>query len=534
MMDELDTEEHRQSTIRDYWFVIVRRRWYLMGPFFLCGLGGIVIAWTWPLQYRSEALILVEEQKVPEQYVIPDITTSLQARLNTMMEQILSHTRLQRLIEAFTLYAKERSRMPIEDVIDTMRQHISVEPVATATQNRSGDLTGFKIYYSSENPRLAQRVANELTSLFIEENLRARTQQSANMTAFLENQLGSAKADLENQERQLREYKLHYLGELPEEQRSNLQILSSLDGQLRASSDALDRAEQQKLYLESMRSEYQAFDKSLVEAKESVDKEPYRQHVANPVEITLEQLGKQLAELKTKYTGEHPDVRAVEHEIAHWEAIRSHSGSENEEKEGASNVAHTRSNESMLIEVESRLKAAVSEIDSRKNEVNEMHDRIKTLQMHLSVTPVREQQLAEVTRMYENARTNYESLLQKKLQSQLASNLEKRQQGEVFRVLDPASLPTRPDGRLEIVLWSWLAGMCIGLLTAAIGEFGDNTIRSAKQLRACAPFPVVLRLPVLLPPGIQCVERWRIRLEIAAASLLTLVSIGGSLQLYFA
>src|SRR2546430_1227075 len=178
MTDELDIEERQQTNMRDHWSLVVRRRWYLIGPFFFCGLAGFVVARTWPLLYRSEALILVEQQKVPEQYVIPNITTNLQNRLEGMTQQILSRTRLQRLIEEFNLYVKERSRQMMDDVVDIMRKHITVESVITP--GRLGELTGFRIFYASENAQLAQRITNELTSLFIDENLRARTQQSVN------------------------------------------------------------------------------------------------------------------------------------------------------------------------------------------------------------------------------------------------------------------------------------------------------------------------------------------------------------------
>ncbi|HEX2712725.1 MAG TPA: Wzz/FepE/Etk N-terminal domain-containing protein, partial [Candidatus Acidoferrales bacterium] len=246
---------------QDYWAVVVRRRWWLMGPLFFCGFVAFAVAHLWPERYRSEALILVEQQKVPEFYVTPNVVTDLQDRLQSMTQQILSRTRLRKLIEQFNLYPNQRQHMTVDEVVDKMREDIRIELVQAP--RRQGELTAFRIYYSSASPRVAQQITNELTSLFIEENLQARGQQSLGTNNFLENQLEQARKDLAEQEQRLREYKIRYLGELPEQQQSLIQMLGSLEAQLHANTSAIDRVQQQKIYLESMRNEYQAMQRSL-------------------------------------------------------------------------------------------------------------------------------------------------------------------------------------------------------------------------------------------------------------------------------
>src|SRR5437879_10634747 len=201
-----------------------------MGPFFLLGLSSFAVALSWPPRYRSEALILFEQQKVPTQYVTPNIFEDLNDRVQSMTQQILSRTRLQHLIEQFHLYPREQARLTTDEVTDKMRRDILIEPVKPPTGRES--LNAFHIYYSSGNPLVAQQVNNELTSLFIEANLEERAQQSVSTTKFLVNQLEQARKDLAEQEERLRVYKTSYLGELRKQEQTNLKINSGHEDKL--------------------------------------------------------------------------------------------------------------------------------------------------------------------------------------------------------------------------------------------------------------------------------------------------------------
>ncbi len=524
-----DAFEPKNLELKDYWAMVVRRRWWLLGSFFLLGWLGFAVAQFWPYLYRSEALILVEQQKVPEQYVTPNVISDLQDRLQSMTQQILSRTRLQRLIDQFGLYPRERARMIVEDVVNKMRKDIRIEPLEA--RGRPGELTAFRISYAAKNPRVAQQVTNELTSLFIEENLQARTQQSVGTTTFLENQLELARKDLAEQEQRQREYKLRYLGQLPEQQQSNLQILSSLEAQLHASTDSLDRAEQQKIYLESMRDQYQAMQRSLKAGTGSVHVSP----VAT-AEAALSDLRKQLSDLEANYTPLHPDIVKLKEEIAQREALKKRQEAEQASGQNgeASAASPAATADPALMEVESRLKAGVIEIQHREKDMDTLRTGTRELQSRLNLTPVREQQLAEVTRAYENSRQYYQSLLQKKLQSELATNLEKRQQGEQFRILDPASLPGKPEepSRLEIILIGWALGLCVGVGLIAFREFNDGTLRSEKEISVSTKLPVLVRIPVLHTPREEVRQRWYRGLEVAGVTLLILLSASTGVYTY--
>ena len=526
-----DKFESKPVRWQDYWALAARRRWWLMGPLFLCGFVAFGAAHFWPEKYRSEALILVEQQKVPELYVTPNVVTDLQGRLQSMTQQILSRTRLQKLIDQSNLYLDLRQRMNSDEIVDKMRADIRIELVQAP--RRQDELTAFRISFLYGSAPVAQQVTNELTSLFIDQNLQYRGQQSLSTTTFLENQLEQAGQDLAQQEQRLREYKIRFIGELPEQEQSMLQMLGSLQSQLDANSAAIERAEQQRIYLESMRSEYQAMQESLGSADGNA--------VASPIAVadaTIRDLEKQLTDLEAKYTSRHPDVDKLRDQIADWERSRKRLEEKSDSvppTEGSANtVPHPTS--VSVAEVESRLKVTELELEDYKEATKKLRARMDDLESRLNLTPLREQQLAEVNRNYENSRQNYQSLLQKKLQSELATNLEKRQQGEQFRIIDPPNLPLKPSepNRLEIISVGWVLGLCIGLGLTAMQEIADEAIHNEQTLLQSLPIPVLVHVPVLYSRREQVRTQLRRLSEALATVFLLAVSVAMGVYTYLA
>lgn len=536
--DDLDLLDEKPSARSNYAAILKRRRWYILAPLLLCGFLGSIVSQVWPLLYKSQALILVEQQKVPEQYVTPNVIISLQNRLDGMTQQILSRTRLQQLIDQFGLYARERAGLTMDELVDKMREHVNVQLVQTLGQQ--GGVSGFRITYSGQSARTAQRVTNELTSLFIDEGLRQRTQQSTNTTQFLEGQLNNSQAELAVQEQRLREYKMQFLGELPQQEQGNLQILSSLEAQLYATEAAMQRAEQQKTYLEAMNYQYRALNEIKLAADGTVvaDGTPPKSPAVVHAETTLLDLEKQLVELRSVYADGYPKVLQLEAQVA---AIRKRKAELEAEDavrfsafpKNGTDVTGERPTAARLslAEIDSRLKASEVEIANQAKDVAELHKQIETVRDRVKMTPVREQQLAEITRTYENSRAQYQSLLQKKLQSELASNLEKRQGGEQFRVLDPASLPEKPEGRLRILGLGWLAGLCIGIAIAALREFTGGCVNDDRDVKLATSLPI-FRIPVIRTPREEYRRRVQFVAEIAAVILLAIVAIGASARTY--
>src|ERR1700745_1019374 len=299
MIDE--SQDHALPSFEDSWAMVRRRRWWLLLPTFLCWAVVWAGGWLWPASYRSEGLILVEQQKVPEKYVMPNVTLDLQDRVQSMTQQILSRTRLQAAIDRFHLYPPTHSLSSLlqaGDPGEQMRKDITIELVRSDNkkENRRSELTAFKISYSARSPELAQQVNSELTSLFIDENLKAQQQLSESTTAFLGAQLVDAREKLQEQEAKVQAFKAKHMGYLPTQLQSNVQILAGLQGQLQGTERALDAAKQQKLYFESLRQQYQS---------------------AEGTDLRL-----QLANLRSKYTDDSPDIIALKEKIAQTENLR--------------------------------------------------------------------------------------------------------------------------------------------------------------------------------------------------------------------
>jgi polysaccharide chain length determinant protein (PEP-CTERM system associated) len=491
----MNEEQSSQINLEQYGSLLWSKRWWIIGPTFAVWLAAVAVSILLPQRYRSETVILIEQQKVPEDFVKPNITTDLQGRLQSMSQEILSRTRLLAIIDKFHLYDNERRYLDRDALVERMRKDIEIDLVRSP--GRPADLSAFKISYSTLTPATAQQVTGELTSVFINENLRSREQQSENTTAFLEAQLDEARKTLAQQESRLREFKSHYLGELPEQVQSNVQILSGLQARYQAGSDALSQAEQQKLYLESLLGQY----RSIASEKSPSNAAPGTPSLSG-LERKLSELNAELTNLSGRYTQQHPDIKRVQQEIASTRALKeqiekTQQKSGNQEaviEQTVSGVADTP-----ILQVQSQLKANSLEIANRRAELKRIETQIGQYQARLNLTPVREQQLADLTRDHQQSRSNYESLLSKKQQSEMATELEKRQQGEQFRIIDPPSLPQSPywPNRLRFSL----AGLAIGLVGSTgfllLMESVNPKIHGEQELRAMIPGVILGSIPTL-------------------------------------
>jgi uncharacterized protein involved in exopolysaccharide biosynthesis len=230
--------------------LVARRRWWILLPACAISLIAIAVLRMLPDRYTSAATLMVVQQQVPQRYVVPNSTTDLPSALQAIKQEVLSRTRLTKLINEFGLYPEERKRLAPEQVVSLMLSEIEIVPRAQHPQQT--DFDAFEISFTAENPVLAQQVTSTLTSLFINENLRSREEQARNTTQFLHEQVEAKRKDLETHEQRLRDFKLQHIGELPEQQQGNLGILSGLQAQLQSTTNGLNRAQQQQVYLQSL------------------------------------------------------------------------------------------------------------------------------------------------------------------------------------------------------------------------------------------------------------------------------------------
>jgi succinoglycan biosynthesis transport protein ExoP len=536
MPDEEDVQVSR--SLDEYWGMARRRRWYILLPVFACWAIAWAGSWLVPSSYQSDALILVEQQKVPEQYVVPNVTVNLQDRLQAMTEQILSRTRLQSTINRFHLYEtpKRWAFTQTGDPVEQMRTDIKIELVEAP--GRPGQLTAFKIRYSAGSPQLAQQVNSELTSLFINENLKSQEQLSESTTAFLESQLATAQTKLEEQEAKVRAFKSTHFGNLPSQVETNVQILTGLQSQLQNVQRSIDGAKQQKIYLESMQQENQAIQASYGSGNSAVT-------APDTLNKDLSDLRHQLQEARSRYTEDYPDVVQLKDKISKMEKLKQDMDSEiaANQKPGKTTsdvdarTAAQAPHESTLpmMQIQSQLKANRVEIENYQEQERKIQAEIVAYQARLNLTPETEQELADISRGYEESKANYDSLLQKQNQSQLATSLEQRQQGEQFRIVDPPSLPSRPStpNHLFISMAGLMAGFALGAGLAAFLEVTNVRVRQEKDLEGVVPLQVLVGIPHLDVPG-ESRSRVLLRsVEFCVAVVMIILMLAGNVYAFF-
>jgi polysaccharide chain length determinant protein (PEP-CTERM system associated) len=534
MVDELEEKPGEGINLQQYVGVIRRRHMYFLIPFFLGWLVVWSASWVLPSRYRSGTLILVEQPSMPKDYVTPNITDDLQARLQSITQQILSRTRLLHIIDEFNLYAADRGRLNPDELVERMRKDIEIELVR---DERKLVITSFNIYYSSHDPHVAQQVTSELTNLFISENLELRQQKSEDTTKFLESQLETARQSLTEQEEKVRVFKDQHLGELPTQLSSNLQILAGLQSQLQNEEDSLNTAKQQSAYLQSLLEQSRAFQRS----PKTGDGAP----IGLPaLDQELDKLRAQLADLSSHYTDRHPDVRKLKEQIAKTEKMRDQTlanlkaGAATSSASGnppaSADDMDTRDG-SAAAQLQSQLKANQVEITNREREIAGLKAKINDYQGRLNQEPVREQQFADLTRGYEQSKTNYDELLKKKNSSQMATSMELLQQGEHFQMIDPPSLPLKPDfpNRMKLCGIGLGVGIALGGALAGGTEFLDDCLYSEKALKEVLPVTVISEIPAITTPGEEKRQARLLWISWTTAALVFATILAGSAISYF-
>jgi polysaccharide chain length determinant protein (PEP-CTERM system associated) len=513
MPEDFEQENAESIDWQRYMGIARRRTWFFLVPFFTVWLIVWIASWMMPAMYHSGTQILVEQPSVPTTLVASNINDDLQNRLNTITQQILSRTRLQHIIEQFNLYTKERAHSSPDELVDRMRKDINIE----LDKADHGQLTAFRVGYSSRDPRVAQQVTSELTNLFINENLEDRQQQSQNTTKFLSDQLEQARQTLAAQEEKVREFNQQHLGELPGQLQSNLEILRGLQSQLEGEQSALNTAKERNAYLESLLGQYKSLERSgkvtgtgATTGMAAIDQE-------------LDRLHAELADLSSRYTDEYPDVRKVKDQIAKTEHMKEQMQSQLNSAPTQITDDGTTVKEGPTLELQSQLKANKIEMANHEQSIKALQGRVGLYQAHLNDAPVREQQLAELNRGYDQSKADYNTLLKKKNDSELATNLEYQQQGEHFSIQDPPNLPTKPDSpnRIKFFGLGLVMGIVLGTACALGVEFFDNRIFSEAEFKKMVPTDVMVEIPPLPTPLEVEKQKRDMWLKLSAAGAIT-------------
>jgi polysaccharide chain length determinant protein (PEP-CTERM system associated) len=468
-----------------------RRKWLIILPVLVIGaLGAAVVAYL-PNVYRSETLILVVPQRVPESYVRSTVTARIEDRLQSISQQILSRTRLEQIITDFNLYQKERANKELmEDIVEKMRtRDIGIDII-------KGD--AFRVSYQAGDPRLAMRVTERLGSLFIDESLRDREVLAEGTSQFLATQLDESRRQLVLVENKLQEYQRAHNGELPAQMDSNLQGQHNTEMALQNLGESLNRDRERRLLLERQVTDIVEAPEPAKTAAADADKQP---EMAQTLQDELRIAQQALLALELKLKPEHPDVKKQKRAVDELEkrVAAAKLDTTLAARPTGPAVAMDPAKRRKLLDARAELENLDRQIEAKLAEESRLRGMVGMYQARIEATPVREAELASLTRDYETLQANYRSLLQKKEESEISANLEKRQIGEQFKILDPARMPEKPASpdRPRLYVIAALVAIAAGLGLAALAEFFDKTLRTEADVRAALNLMVLATVPTM-------------------------------------
>jgi len=508
--------------LQTYIHLLLARKWWLILTFVLGTTCAAAYSYRLPPLYRTSTLILVEPQRIPTSYVNSTVTSTVQERLSTISQQILSRTNLERIIVQFNLYqpqspivnpshvtestlqswrkslgqrvnhimkrlvpALDQSTPPMEVLVERMRQDIEVKVMAGNS--------AFSIAYAGTDPLIVMKVTNILASLFIDENLRIREQQAEGTSEFLADEHAEAKKELEKQEKALKDFKEQRMGALPEQMTANLRTLDRLQVELQTLNDGLKSAEDRKILYQAQLADLE---------KQMAGLKPATMPDIGSVGLSsrLDQLKEELGRLQAQYKESYPDIgllkqqiREVEEQLVRSETIALAAKS----PATSSPTLLTPSFISQRQAISLQLQAINAEIAALRAKQNRTAALVKEYENRVELTFENEQQLLNLTRDYEMSSQNYQALLQKRLNARIAENLEKRQKAEQFRILDPAKVPEKPykPDRLKIILVGSLLSLGSGAGLVFLREFWKPSYRRPEDFQDTVQLPVLATIP---------------------------------------
>ncbi len=488
--------------LREYGELFRRRRWEIAFSVLAILFAASVYCVVTPELYKSSITILVIPQSLPQDYVRSTISAKVEEQLATIRQQVLSRTTLTKVMDELRLFEKERKNLSAEDMFVLLRKRVEIEVVQSRHRESS---EAFTLSFLHENPKSAMHAVARLASLFIDENLKTREEQAVGTSEFLESQLKSTKAKLEGMEQMVKDYKIQHMGELPQQMDANLRRLTGLQDRLRSNESSTRTAEERKVFLEAQISLIgSTFVTARIKSEEAASGIPQDSLLSLSHELALKKA--KLADLSVRYTDRVPEVARTKQDVADIErriAEAQRSAALQGDRDQAADPRNSESAYSVGTEETRRMRAQLKstqvEIASLKKEKEEIQKSIAAVEQKVEQSPRREQEMISLIRDYENQKKSYDDLLKKKLEADVSQNLEKRQKGKQFQILDPANLPEVPfmPNRKKVMGISLLIALALGFGGTIAYETFDLRLRDARDFRHFYKVPILGNIPVV-------------------------------------
>ena len=466
-----------------------RRRWWIGVSFAILAALSLYWALSLPRKYQSLATLQAVAESV-DSYVSTNNPAHNETRLASMTQATLTRARLEAIIKDLNLYPQMRQATVMENVVEQMRGDIVVKPTERDV---------FVLGFTAQDPALSLNVATRLTALFLQENGRNRGQAAEAATGFLDSQLADVRRKLDEQEHQVEAYKAKYAGELPTQLPYNVQDVSSSQATLRTLVDAIARDQDQRLVLqgeqESLRASA-AIPSSSGTAAVGLDGTAATG--AAPADADQLELARaNLRALELRLTPEHPDVERAKRTVARLEEQQAR-GPAAQAGPRAPTVMDRR-RELRLREIQGQLELLDRRIAGNQSEMVRVRSRIDEYSRRVDISPLRESEFAALTRDYEDTKKLYSSLTGRQQEASMAANLQRKDLGDRYRVIEPAQLPEKPFGqsRRNTLLFALAIAVGLSVGLGALVEYRDNSLRSEDDVMVSLRLPVLAAIPNL-------------------------------------
>lgn len=550
------------KTLSDYLGILRRRRGLIGLVFAVLFVIAAVVAVALPPVYRSTATILIKEQEIPQEFVRSTVTSFADERIQVISQQVMTRSTLLDLVDKYGLYGSARQKETSEDILDRMRRDIKLTPIsAEVTDRRSGSpvksTIAFSLSYDSEVAANAQKIANELTTLYLNENVKNRQQKAAETTLFLDEELARVTEHISDSEQKLSAFKARNQGRTPDlslsnqvsSERVNAEVQriereitfleerkSALQGQLADTKPATpvvgnggtilepeDRLKALQLQLTSLTGIYSDDHPDVKRLRREIATlkvETGLQDDATDRENKLLQLQQQISLLRQKYSDDHPDVVQLKRAFATLDkAIRT--GADAPEGRASELWRARKPDNPVYLNLKSQIETTSAQIQSLRSERQDMRGKLELLDLRVSQSPEVEREYLELARDLDSSRARFRELRDKQMQAQVAEQLERGRKAERFTLIEPPIFPEKPyrPNRTVILMMGALLALAGGIGAAALRETIDQTVHSARDVIRVMQVPMLAVLPAL-PSPVLLRRRSRLRWIVATGALV--------------
>lgn len=572
MNDGYYIEDQNELALDDYIAIVKRRIWQFILPVVILFPIAAVVAVALPAVYRSSAVILIEQQTIPSDLVRSTVTSYADQRVQVISQRVMTTQNLGNLMETYDLYPDIRREFGLATAVEKMREDLQLEMIsAEVVDPRSGRPTeatiAFSLSYDAPAAGTAQKVANEVVSLFLNENLRERKEAVREAAGFLEMESAKLAEKIDELEGELAAFKQQHGDSIPELMDVNLQLLQRTEDRLRDTEQAIRALEESNIYLEAELAQVDPYSALYSSTGERVlspadrlraleaeyvglsarysENHPDRVKMRREIDALRRTVGNidtgdlhrqlreqrnELSSLRERFSDEHPDVKKLEREIAategRLEQARAAGGNRGAEVLDADNPAY--------IQLQAQLSGNQAKLESLRATAEELQDKLAELEGRVAAAPKVEREYRALVRDYENTMASYREVKDRQMQAQMAESLESQRKGERFVLIEPPLLPEEPysPNRLAILFLGVVLSFGAGVGHLALREALDDGVYGAQAIQkitGAAPLAVI----PLIETEAERRARGRKRLLILLAVVVGLASLAAAVHLFY-